>query len=77
MLLKDKLLKIRLKFKCSQAKFADMLSIAQSSVTLWENGKRLPSFQSLKKIVTLANMFGMKIDYNYLFDFDKEINGKK
>lgn len=46
--------------KLSQYKLADALGVAQSTVGMWESGKREPDFDTIKK---LAEFFGVSIDH--------------
>lgn len=50
--------------KITMAQLADILHLSESTVSLYENGKREPSFDTLKKI---ARHFNVTIDY--LLDF--------
>jgi len=44
----------------SQYKFADLIGVAQSTVGMWESGKREPDFEMIKKI---ADFFGVTVDH--------------
>ena len=44
----------------SQRAFAEILGIAQSTVGMWESGKREPDFTTVQEI---ANYFNVSVDY--------------
>lgn len=51
---------LRKEMDCTQNKLADVLGITQDSISLWENGKRIPDTQY---IVALAQFFDVTSDY--------------
>lgn len=48
--------------KYSQRQLADKLNVGESTVGMWESGKRTPSHEFIPK---LAEIFGVTIDYFY------------
>lgn len=50
----------RLKLKITQAELALKISIPQSTISKWENGKREPS---INQLITLAKFFKCTTDY--------------
>jgi DNA-binding transcriptional regulator YiaG len=53
--------KIRHELCVSQIEFADMLGLGKSSVCLYEQGYRKPSFKTVRKIIEVAKKHGIKI----------------
>ncbi len=51
---------LRLKLKITQAELALKISIPQSTISKWENGKREPS---INQLITLAKFFKCTTDY--------------
>ena len=51
---------LRKEMDCTQSKLADVLGVTQDSISLWENGKRIPDTQY---IITLAKFFNVTSDY--------------
>ncbi len=50
----------RLKLKITQAELALKISIPQSTISKWENGKREPG---INQLITLAKFFKCTTDY--------------
>jgi len=50
--LEKKIKKIRLDKKITQKELAKQLNVDISTICLWENGKRKPSFKSIKKMIS-------------------------
>lgn len=59
-MLGDKIKKLRNKKGITQQELADLLSVAKSTIGMWENNKREPDLLMLKQI---ANYFEVSIDY--------------
>ena len=56
--------------RMSQKEFAEILSISQATLSMWENGKYDPDIDTVKRI---ANMFDVSINYLLNVDsFDEE-----
>lgn len=55
-----RLKQLRENSKLSQRAFAEILGIAQSTVGMWESGKREPDFATTQKI---ADYFNVTVDY--------------
>ena len=51
---------IRVENKLSQAQFGEVLFVSQDTVSLWENGKSLPSTEY---VILIAKKFGVSADY--------------
>lgn len=51
---------IRLENKLSQKAFGEILSVSQDTVSLWENGKSLPTAEF---IIAMAMHFHVSADY--------------
>lgn len=51
---------VRDEHKLSQAKFGELLNISQDTVSLWENGKSVPSAEY---IVLIATKFQVSADF--------------
>ena len=51
---------IRLDQKMSQKSFGEALNVSQDTVSLWENGKSLPSAEF---IIFIATLFNVSADY--------------
>ncbi len=51
---------IRLEEKLSQAKFGELLFVSQDTVSLWEQGKSIPTTEL---IVAIAKKFNVSADY--------------
>ncbi len=56
----DRLKEIRAELKLSQEKFGKILSVSQDTVSLWENGKSLPSVET---VIELCKHYGVSADY--------------
>lgn len=52
----DRLKSLRRSFKVTQEKLADDLGVAKSLISMYENGKRLPSFEMLESIADYFNV---------------------
>ena len=52
----EKIYKFRNSLHLTQKQFADKIEVAQSSVNFWENGKRQPKIEQLKKIANTFNI---------------------
>lgn len=63
-----KLKKIRLRLCLSKSEFARLIPINRSSITLYENGDRNPSFSTLRKIVAAVNKEGLEIKFEDILD---------
>lgn len=46
--------------KFSQTELADLIGVTQDSISLWENGKRIPDTQY---IILLCKIFNISADY--------------
>lgn len=55
-MLKDRLKKARLNAKLTQKQMANMLNTTQQSYAQWENGKRYPKPDSIKKLSEILNV---------------------
>ena len=51
---------LRKDMDCTQSKLADVLGVTQDSISLWENGKRIPDTQY---VVDMAKFFDVSVDY--------------
>ena len=51
---------IRLENGLSQQKFGEALSVSQDTVSLWENGKSVPTTEFL---IAIATNFEVSVDY--------------
>lgn len=51
---------IRNENELSQEKFGKLLSVSQDTVSLWENGKSIPTTEIL---IALATQFDVSVDY--------------
>lgn len=60
MIFADKIILERKKLGLSQEQLADRLNVTRQSVSKWESGASIPE---LSKIVQLAEMFGVSVDY--------------
>lgn len=59
-MLADKLKKLRSDSGMTQAEFADVFSISNGTIAMWETGKRTPDIEMIKRI---ANYFHVSVDY--------------
>ena len=55
-----KIKELRVENKLSQAELGEKLSVSQDTISLWENGKSLPSVEDL---VALCKLFSVSADY--------------
>jgi len=55
----DKLIRLRREKGYSQEQLADLMNVSRQSVSKWEAGQATPE---LKKLVSLANIFGVTLD---------------
>lgn len=60
MIFADKLIQLRKKSGWSQEELAEQMEVTRQSVSKWESAVSVPD---LEKIVRLANLFGVSIDY--------------
>ena len=51
---------IRTEQGLSQQKFGELLSVSQDTISLWENGKAVPTAEFL---IAIAQRFDVSIDY--------------
>ena len=51
---------LRLEHNLSQQQFGQILSVSQDTVSLWENGKSLPTTENL---IVIAKAFSVTTDY--------------
>lgn len=51
---------IRLENALSQQKFGEALSVSQDTISLWENGKSVPTTEFL---IAIATKFEVSVDY--------------
>lgn len=52
----DNLKKLRRSLRLSQNELADLMSIAQSTVGMWESGKRTPKIDDMRKLAHMLNV---------------------
>lgn len=55
-----KIRELRLKKELTMKQLGEILSVAESTISLYERGKRQPDFETLKRI---ADFFDVSIDY--------------
>ena len=70
MYLSEKVRKLREKFLLTQEDFAKELGVAFSTVNRWENGKEMPTYKSMRLIMTYCK------DNNIQFDIQSEWLGE-
>ena len=58
---KDKIKELRIAASLTQQELADKIKVSQSTITMWENGKREPDLETLECIADFFN-----VDMNYL-----------
>ncbi len=51
---------LRTENKLSQQQFGELLSVSQDTISLWENGKSLPTTENL---LVIAKKFNVSTDY--------------
>lgn len=51
---------IRTEHSLSQQQFGDLLSVSQDTISLWENGKAVPTAEFL---IAIAQNFDVTVDY--------------
>lgn len=51
---------IRLENRLNQSQFGEKLSVSQDTVSLWENGKSIPTTEY---VILIAKIFGVSADY--------------
>ena len=56
----NRIKEIRVENKLSQLAFGKLLSVSQDTVSLWENGKSVPTAEAL---ITMATKFDVSIDF--------------
>ena len=79
MAVSDNIKKYRLENKLSQDDLAELCSVARCTVTNWENGRRLPNFDSVKMLAKIFNITMEELIENGKNDEKekKEVNSKK
>ena len=68
----EKIYKFRTSKNLTQKQFAEKIGVAQSAVNFWENGKRQPRLEQLKKITDTFNI-SMHDDNATFFDINNKI----
>ena len=68
MILADKIIENRKKNGWSQEELADKLGVSRQSVSKWEGAQAIPD---MKKIVQLAELFGVTTDYLLKHDIEE------
>lgn len=63
----EKIKFLRKELGITQVQLAELMGVKQSYIVLWENGKRNPTSDNLKKLSEI-----LKVDYNYLSKDAKE-----
>lgn len=56
----NRIKELRLENNLSQQKFGELLSVSQDTVSLWENGKSVPTTEFL---IAIAKRFDVSVDY--------------
>lgn len=56
----ERVREIRLEKKLTQIEFGKLLAVSQDTVSLWENGKSLPTADY---IILICHKFGVSADY--------------
>ena len=56
----ERIKEIRAEFDLSQAKLGDLLLVSQDTISLWENGKSVPTTEFL---IAIATQFEVSVDY--------------
>lgn len=51
---------LRLEYGLSQAQFGKQLSVSQDTVSLWENGKSIPT---IEYVIAICKIFGISADF--------------
>ncbi len=59
-LIANRIRELRLENKLSQAQFGEKLSVSQDNVSLWENGKSVPTAEH---IIEISKIFNVSADY--------------
>lgn len=57
---KERLSELRKEKDISQEKFADLIGVSKSTISMYENGNRTPDFETEEKI---ADFFNVDLDY--------------
>ena len=70
MILADKIIENRKKNGWSQEELADKLDVSRQSVSKWEGAQAIPD---MKKILQMAELFGVTTDYLLKDDIEEEI----
>lgn len=60
MIVGQRIKEIRTEQGLSQQKFGAILSVSQDTVSLWENGRSLPTTEAL---IMMAKQFSVSVDY--------------
>lgn len=58
---------LRISSGLTQQELGDRLSVSQSTITMWENGKRQPDIETLEEIADFFN-----VDMNYLIGISEK-----
>ncbi|MGB4985756.1 MAG: helix-turn-helix transcriptional regulator, partial [Erysipelotrichaceae bacterium] len=69
MIFADKIIKLRKRMGLSQEELADKMDTSRQAVSKWEGAQSIPD---INKIVQLANLFGVTIDYLLKDDMEDE-----
>lgn len=78
----ENLKKVRLEKGLSQQKLADWLKVAQSTIGMWETGRRVPSLNELTRIaqlldITISRLLGQKERKLEIIKNEVHIDGQK
>ncbi len=56
----ERIKEVRTEHKLSQSAFGELLEVSQDTVSLWENGKSLPT---LEYLIAMCKRFSVSADY--------------
>jgi transcriptional regulator with XRE-family HTH domain len=66
-----KLRELRKKLGISRVSIADMISVSESAIKLWETGTISPSSKTFKKYLDFMDKCGIRVDLDWLLDDNK------
>lgn len=75
----SRLKQLRINHKHTQKELAEFLDVSQNAIFNWENGKREPSYDTIKKIAVLYDVsidYLMGYDPNELLDYVLKVIAK-
>lgn len=69
---KDAIKRARYKLQLNQTEFAKALGVHKSVISLYENGKRKPSFPKIRKYIAKLAKLGVEVNFEDFLDDEND-----